>query len=105
MKKRKDRNKNAPALFTLSGVADDFTRGFVSYAAVAALANARGYPVIDARLLRQSALAGVALVAGVAAGKAARRGDYLTALLSAAGGVAGVYGLHRLFELSHSKGT
>jgi hypothetical protein len=103
MKKRK--GKKARALLTFSGVADDFTRGFVSYAAVAALANARGFPVIDARLLRQSALAGVALVAGTAAGRAAGQGDYLAAALAAAGGVAGVYGLHRLLELSHSKGT
>ncbi|MDR2625998.1 MAG: hypothetical protein LBC37_06660 [Zoogloeaceae bacterium] len=105
MKKNKNKKKNAQALFHLPGMANDFTRGFVSYAAVAALAEARGFPVIDARLLRQSTLAGAALVAGVAAGKAVEQGDYLTAALVAVGGVAGVYGLYRLLELSHSEGT
>ncbi|MDR3158162.1 MAG: hypothetical protein LBU11_03960 [Zoogloeaceae bacterium] len=106
MKKRKNKKKTAQAaLFSLPGMANDFTRGFVSYAAVAALAGARGFPVIDARLLRQSALAGAALAAGVAAGNAVERGDYLAAALVAAGGVAGVHGLSRLLELSFGEGT
>ncbi|MDR1349913.1 MAG: hypothetical protein LBJ59_03850 [Zoogloeaceae bacterium] len=107
MKKRKNRRKNAQALLSLSGMANDFTRGFVSYAAVAAVAgrvDERGFPIIDARLLRQSTLAGAALVVGVAAGKAAGQGDWLAAALATAGSIAGVYGLHRLLELSHGKG-
>ncbi|MDR1890083.1 MAG: hypothetical protein LBQ81_12020 [Zoogloeaceae bacterium] len=92
--------KNQPPIFTLAGMANDFVRGFVSYGAVAALAR-RGetnLPVFDAALLKHATLTGAALVAGVAAGKAVERGNYLTAALSTVGGVAGVYALDRLLK-------
>jgi hypothetical protein len=104
----KKRNKRKHAQKLLPGMANDFTRGFVSYAAVAALtgrADEGDFPRIDARLLHQATLAGVALTAGVAAGKAAEQGDYLAVALATTGGIAGVYGIHRLLKLFHGKGT
>lgn len=102
MKKRKLTKKSAKRqpVFTLSGAANDFVRGFVSYSALAALAK-RGktrLPVFDAALLKHATLTGAALVVAVAAGKAVERGNYLTAALSAAGGVVGVYALDRLLN-------
>lgn len=98
-KQSRKSGKNPP-IFTLSGAANDFVRGFVSYSAVAALARRdhHNLPVFDAPLLKHATLVGAALVAGVAAGKAVERGNYLTATLATLGGVAGVHALDRLLE-------
>jgi hypothetical protein len=109
-KQRKQARRRAQKqpIFTLSSAANNFVRGFVSYAAVAALAGGNkadgkddhraNLPIFDRALLKRATLTGAALVAGAAAGKAAKRGNYLSAALTAVGGVAGVYALDRLLE-------
>jgi hypothetical protein len=104
MKKKKKQKKTQP-IFTLRGMANDFTRGFVSYAAVEAAARAPALLAFDADLLRRSTLAGTALVAGVAAGKAVERGNYPTALAAAAGGALGVYVLQSALRQRDSSTT
>jgi hypothetical protein len=94
-----------PPIFTLRGMANDFTRGFVSYAAVEAAARSPALPTFDADLLRRSTLAGTALVAGVAAGTAVERGNYLTALAATVGGVLGVHALHSALQQKCSSTT
>ncbi|MDR2637890.1 MAG: hypothetical protein LBB55_06080 [Zoogloeaceae bacterium] len=103
--KKKKKQKKTPPIFTLRGMANDFTRGFVSYAAVEAAIGSPALPAFDADLLRHSTLAGAALVAGVAAGKAVERGNYLTALATAAGGVLGVYVLQNALRQKYSSTT
>jgi hypothetical protein len=97
----KQSGKRQP-IFTLSGIANDFVRGFVVSSTLAALARRgeanRNHPVFDATLFKQATLTGAVLVAGEATGKAVGRGQYLTAVLSAVGGVAGVYALDRLLN-------
>ncbi|GHT88471.1 hypothetical protein AGMMS49960_10140 [Betaproteobacteria bacterium] len=91
--------RNQP-IFTLPGIANDFVRGFVTTGTLAVLARPgdANRPRFDATVFKHATLAGAALVAGVAAGKAVERGNYLTAALSAVGGVAGVYALDRLLD-------
>jgi hypothetical protein len=93
------RGKNA----RLASMANDFVRGFVSYALVAAVEDLRrdkkaGLALLQPETLRTSTLYGAALVAGVAAGNAVERRDYVAALAAIAGGAAGAYALNRLIS-------
>ncbi|MDR3323881.1 MAG: hypothetical protein LBS89_06735 [Zoogloeaceae bacterium] len=109
--RKKTNGRKKRGSLNLSSISNDFVRGFFSYALVAAVEDSRsGNPnsalkaLGSARVLRTSTLYGAALVAGVAAGEAVERRDYVTALAAIAGGAAGVYALDRLLSsVSHKE--
>jgi hypothetical protein len=97
--KKRWKKKNAPPP-SAGGIANDFVRGFVSFAAFAA--QEKGAQ--RATVARQATLYGVALVAAVAAGNAIERRDYPTLALAAVGGLAGVYLLNQLLDNNETSG-
>lgn len=79
---------------------NDFVRGFVTVALVAALErNARRKRAgFDKNVLCRATQGGVALAAGVAAGHAVQRRDYTAALVATTAGLAGVYAVDCLIN-------
>jgi hypothetical protein len=96
MKRRRKKNAMRP---DIGAVANDFVRGFVSFAVITALEKG----ALPAKVAYRAAQCGIALVAGAAAGNAIERGDYPAMLLSAAGGLAGVYLLRRSMDNEQSE--
>ncbi|MDR1529548.1 MAG: hypothetical protein LBS40_03990 [Burkholderiales bacterium] len=99
MKRSRKAKKRAAKSLSVNKT-NDFVRGFVACALIAALErNAQGRRAgFDRRVLCRATQGGIALVAGVAAGHATQRREYTTALTATVVGLAGVYATDRLMK-------